>query len=451
MNVNEGPLLHGGRRAHRGRARRSPEPEIRRLIRVKPGDTFSRSRLQASAKDISDRLGADGYAFANVNAVPEIDRDEEHGRVHVLHRPGPPRLRAQDQHQRQPEDARRGDPPRGAPARGRVVRRHRASSGRRCACAAWAISRRTSTSRRRRCRARPTRSTSRSRVTEKIDRQPARRRRLLERGRRRVQRLGLAAEHLRLGQRAGALASTRARSTARYALTLHRAVLDGGRRVAHARALPARTSTRPGSSIAQYSSTTLGGAIGFGVPVTETDTINFGVPRRAHRPDAVRRQPADLLSTSSRSSATHEQLHRARPAGRVTPATTSSILRAAVCRARWSEIGLPLGDLAYYKLQYIHQWFWPVYGDFVLMLRGDIGYGDGYGGKPLPFFKAFYAGGVGLGARLRVELARSAGHLRQHARRQAQDRRQRRAVLSDPEGRQVGARQRVLRRRARST
>src|SRR5439155_1392912 len=37
---------------------------------------FSRERLQASAKDISDRLGAEGYAFANVNAVPELDRDK---------------------------------------------------------------------------------------------------------------------------------------------------------------------------------------------------------------------------------------------------------------------------------------------------------------------------------------------------------------------------------------
>jgi outer membrane protein insertion porin family len=59
------------------------------------------------------------------------------------------------------------------------------------------------------------------------------------------------------------------------------------------------------------------------------------------------------------------------------------------------EVGLPFGDLSYYKLQYVNQSFWPVYGDFVLMLRADLGYGDGYGGKPLPFFKALYAGGVG--------------------------------------------------------
>jgi len=29
------------------------------------------------------------------------------------------------------------------------------------------------------------------------------------------------------------------------------------------------------------------------------------------------------------------------------------------------------------------------------MARGDFGYGGGYSGKPLPFFKAFYGGGVG--------------------------------------------------------
>ncbi|MBA3506021.1 MAG: outer membrane protein assembly factor BamA, partial [Betaproteobacteria bacterium] len=53
-----------------------PEAEVRRLIQLQPGETYSRARLQASAKDISDRFGAEGYAFANVNAVPEIDRQQ---------------------------------------------------------------------------------------------------------------------------------------------------------------------------------------------------------------------------------------------------------------------------------------------------------------------------------------------------------------------------------------
>ena len=48
-----------------------------------------------AAKAISDRLGTEGYAFANVNAIPEIDRDKRVGRVHDLRRSGPPRLRPQ--------------------------------------------------------------------------------------------------------------------------------------------------------------------------------------------------------------------------------------------------------------------------------------------------------------------------------------------------------------------
>src|SRR5438874_610847 len=51
-----------------------PEAELLRLITVKPGEVHSREKLTQSAKAISDRLGSDGYAFANVNAVPEVDR-----------------------------------------------------------------------------------------------------------------------------------------------------------------------------------------------------------------------------------------------------------------------------------------------------------------------------------------------------------------------------------------
>jgi len=75
LNVTEGPRYTVGTVTLSGDLV-VPANELEGLIRLKPGETFSRERLQASAKDISDRLGAEGYAFANVNAVPEIDRDK---------------------------------------------------------------------------------------------------------------------------------------------------------------------------------------------------------------------------------------------------------------------------------------------------------------------------------------------------------------------------------------
>ena len=53
-----------------------PEAELLKLVSVKPGDVFSRQEVTDSSKRVSDRLGNDGYAFANVNAVPDINREQ---------------------------------------------------------------------------------------------------------------------------------------------------------------------------------------------------------------------------------------------------------------------------------------------------------------------------------------------------------------------------------------
>ena len=68
--------------------------------------------------------------------------------------------------------------------------------------------------------------------------------------------------------------------------------------------------------------------------------------------------------------------------------TKGSLQRASV------EFGAPPGDLQYYKLSMQHQQYFPLGKDFTLMLNGEIGYGGGLGGKPLPFFRNFFAGGV---------------------------------------------------------
>ena len=51
------------------------EEELRSLIPVTEGDVFSRSRMTAISEALAFRLGREGYAFANVNAIPEPGED----------------------------------------------------------------------------------------------------------------------------------------------------------------------------------------------------------------------------------------------------------------------------------------------------------------------------------------------------------------------------------------
>lgn len=51
--------------------------EIMGLVSIKRGEIFSRKKITDSTKNISDRLAEEGYAFANVNMVPEIDKSSK--------------------------------------------------------------------------------------------------------------------------------------------------------------------------------------------------------------------------------------------------------------------------------------------------------------------------------------------------------------------------------------
>jgi outer membrane protein insertion porin family len=54
-----------------------PEEQLKPYVLLKSGDTFSLRRATATADLIRKRLGVDGYAFAQVNPVPEIDREHK--------------------------------------------------------------------------------------------------------------------------------------------------------------------------------------------------------------------------------------------------------------------------------------------------------------------------------------------------------------------------------------
>jgi outer membrane protein insertion porin family len=64
------------------------ESEFEKLMLLKAGDVYSGQKLTDSTKRISDRMGNFGYAFANVNANPEIDKEKKEVAFTILVDPG---------------------------------------------------------------------------------------------------------------------------------------------------------------------------------------------------------------------------------------------------------------------------------------------------------------------------------------------------------------------------
>jgi outer membrane protein insertion porin family len=146
-------------------------------------------------------------------------------------------------------------------------------------------------------------------------------------------------------------------------------------------------------SVGRYRSTTYGGGIRFGVPITEVDTINYGLAAENTKLDVFDDSPdrfidfVDEFGPNNSAILGTAGFTRDRRNSLIYP-TEGTLLRVS------GEVGLPVADLRYYKLSYQHQYYQPLTRDLVLFLNGEIGVGDGYADKPLPFFKNFFAGGT---------------------------------------------------------
>ncbi|TNJ34255.1 outer membrane protein assembly factor BamA [Arenimonas terrae] len=66
-----------------------PQEDVEKLVLVKEGDTFSRGMIELTSDTIIATLGNIGYAFAQVNPVPEIDREKRTVGLNFFVDPGP--------------------------------------------------------------------------------------------------------------------------------------------------------------------------------------------------------------------------------------------------------------------------------------------------------------------------------------------------------------------------
>jgi outer membrane protein insertion porin family len=367
-----------------------PEAELLRLITVKPGEVYSREKLTQSAKAISDRLGSDGYAFANVNAVPEVDRANRQAAFTFYIDPG------------RRVYVRRINISGNSRTRDEVIRRElRQLEG------AWYDATRIDRSKVRIVRLNyfedvnietpavpgsPDQVDLDVTVTEKSTGNL-----LAGVGYSSADGVVLSASVSQNNVFGTGNSLSASINTSRVNRTIAVTYVepywtaDGISRAIEIYDKNVDPSSLP---IAQYSSTTYGAAIGFGVPITETDTINFGG-----------RFENTKLTLFSNSPPLYVDF--VRQFGSVTNSfiltagwsrdTRDSVLfpTRGLLQSAFGEAGLPFGDLEYYKTNYLIQWFTPLPLSSVLMLRSELGYGGGLGNKTLPFFKAYYAGGVG--------------------------------------------------------
>ncbi len=146
-------------------------------------------------------------------------------------------------------------------------------------------------------------------------------------------------------------------------------------------------------SISRFSNNSFGGELDYGIPITEFDTVNFGVG--AEQIEIV--APDDPSVEVDRYAG--EQYAQAK----LTAGWSHDTRNRTVFADRGSfqqvrgEVTVPGSDLEYYKLRYRTRFFFPASDVFTFAVGSDVGYGEAYGETPddkLPFFENFYAGGI---------------------------------------------------------
>jgi len=154
-----------------------------------------------------------------------------------------------------------------------------------------------------------------------------------------------------------------------------------------------RDTNATNANVTSFDSTVYGGGVNYGIPVTEYQRFNLG----------FRYENTKIITNSLSSEQVlnfvgveGNRFDVLRVTGNFAYDTRNrGILpdRGVLHRLR-ADMAIPFGDLLFYKLSYDTRWFIPMAEDYTLLLKGSVGYGDSYGETDkLPFFENFYGGG----------------------------------------------------------
>lgn len=366
-----------------------PEEEIRKLITVKSGEVFSRTRIAESTKNINDRLGNDGYAFANVNAAPDLDKVKHQAAFTFFIDPG------------RRVYVRRMNVGGNTKTRDEVIRREmRQIEG------GWYSSEKINLSRSRIDKLGyftevNVETPSVTGTTDQVDVNFS----VVEKptgnillgagfgsgegvtlsGSISQQNIFGSGKHLALQ-----LSTNKTNQIYALSYTDPYFTVDG---VSQGFDIYAKDFDGTNNGYGRYGTKTNGIGIRFGVPVTEIDTITYGLAYEDTSITTYADSPLFYKDYVNTFGSQNDAILGT--AGWIRDGRDSLIYPTKGTMQRtFGEMGLPGGSLEYFKVNYQYQRYFPLTRHNSLMLNGEIGMGDGTNGLPMPFFKNFFAGGV---------------------------------------------------------
>ncbi len=365
------------------------EEELEQFLLVKSGEIFSNELLTVTTEALTNRLGNEGYTFANVNGIPEVNDEDDTVDISVFIDPG---KRAYVRRINFKGNTKTID---------EVLRREmrQMESG-------WASNQQIELSKLRLQRLgffkevnvetpQVPGSTDQIDVDYTVEEQPSGSVTAslgFAQGRGLILGAGVSQNNfLGSGKRVSiGLNRSRFQSAYNFSYLDPYYTVDG---VARGFNLFYRELDYDEDNIASFTTDSFGGGVSFGYPISETQSLSFNI---GYENTDITEGVYPVLEISEfldlEGTTFNEFLF--------TASWRQSRLNRGVFATRGSsqtlglELAVPGSDLTYYKLTYKGQIFFPLTRSLTLRLRSELGYGDAYGDSTtLPFYKHFFAGG----------------------------------------------------------
>lgn len=397
INISEGPKYKVSDVKLAGDLQQVPESELQALIKIKKDDIFNREKITESTKGINARLGNDGFAFSNVNAIPEINKEEHTASFTFFVDPG------------RKVYVRRIDIEGNQRTRDDVIRREfrQVESG-------WYAADKIDRSKVRLNRTQffsdvNIETPAVPGITDQVDLKV----KVTERNTGSVMfgaglnsAEGLVgsfnvtqANFLGTGDRVSAQVNTGSVNKT-YSLSVTKPFYtpEG---ISLGYDIYRRDVNTSRLNLATYNTSSYGAGVRFSVPLTERNFISYGLtldntevsnlelnrsPQRFI--DYCRSVNANDASGCSMNSLT------ANIGWAIDSRDDILFPRKGELKRVNAEVSTPGLDIQMYKITLQETWYKDLSKDFTVMLNGQLGYADSYGGKEFPFFKNFYLGGV---------------------------------------------------------